>query len=276
MSTNNPEIKYTKDGRKVSVVGTLNSEQRIVQEIFVSGDQEFPGGENFVVSSLLDEPAESWKDKKLRELEERFERDRKEWDKRIEQQNNKMREACEKAKHKAAALLDFASNSDNEQLQRLNDFLAGEITHFFILGMFNPKIVEWDDDAFYGVDRWHGCAKIESLRLVSLFGSSKGDLSFHLNRYSDGSGGWEEIVPCRSYDEALAEAQKRLDELAYRYVNGDRPGLDLDEWAQIEGIRIPEDALRKQDAKREERRNKRIAELEKQLSDLRGEQEQQG
>lgn len=63
------DYKYTDDGKKVAVIGKLNAEQTIVQEVFVSQGQEFPSGENFVVKSLHDKPAESWKAKSLRELE---------------------------------------------------------------------------------------------------------------------------------------------------------------------------------------------------------------
>ena len=62
------DIKYTNDGKKVLIVGKLNSQETIVQEIFVSAGQEIPSGENFVVKSLHDAPAESWKEKNLREL----------------------------------------------------------------------------------------------------------------------------------------------------------------------------------------------------------------
>ena len=51
------EIKYTDDGRKVVVLGALNKQEKIVQEIFVIGEQEIPSGENFVVKSLHDAPA---------------------------------------------------------------------------------------------------------------------------------------------------------------------------------------------------------------------------
>lgn len=51
------DIKYTDDGKKVLVVGKLNAQQTIVQEIFVSAGQEIPSGENFVVKSLHDAPA---------------------------------------------------------------------------------------------------------------------------------------------------------------------------------------------------------------------------
>ncbi len=64
------KIKYTTDGKKVVIIGDLNQTDKIVQEIFVTenGD-EIPQGERFVVRSLLDQPAKSWKETKLEELE---------------------------------------------------------------------------------------------------------------------------------------------------------------------------------------------------------------
>jgi len=47
-------IKFTSDGKKVAVVGKLNAQETIVQEIFVSNGNEIPSGENFVVKSLHD------------------------------------------------------------------------------------------------------------------------------------------------------------------------------------------------------------------------------
>lgn len=66
-------IKYTTDGKKVVVLGDLNSNEKIVQEIFITpSGNELPGGENFVVKSLLDEPAKSWKEEEIAKLEKRY------------------------------------------------------------------------------------------------------------------------------------------------------------------------------------------------------------
>jgi hypothetical protein len=43
------EIKFTADGKKVVVIGSLNSQEKIVQEIFVFDGSEIPSGEHFVV-----------------------------------------------------------------------------------------------------------------------------------------------------------------------------------------------------------------------------------
>lgn len=55
------QTKYTNDGKKVAIVGKLNADQTIVQEIFITENgQEIPSGENFVVTSLHDQPVKKW------------------------------------------------------------------------------------------------------------------------------------------------------------------------------------------------------------------------
>ena len=62
-------IKYTQDGKKVSVVGKINNTQFIVQELFISGENEFPAGDNFVVSCLLDTQAETVKTREEKQIQ---------------------------------------------------------------------------------------------------------------------------------------------------------------------------------------------------------------
>ena len=50
-------IKYTTDGKKVVVIGNLNSQEKIVQEVFIINDAEIPSGENFVVTSFASQIA---------------------------------------------------------------------------------------------------------------------------------------------------------------------------------------------------------------------------
>lgn len=55
------QTKYTNDGKKVAIVGKLNADQTIVQEVLITENgQEIPSGENFVVSSLHDQPVKKW------------------------------------------------------------------------------------------------------------------------------------------------------------------------------------------------------------------------
>ena len=253
------DIKYTSDGRKVVIVGKLNAEQHIVQEVFVTGGQEVPSGENFVVSSLHDAPAESWKEKRLRELEEKYDKEKSNIEGRIKQMRKNLSAAEAKAKYKASALMAFAQNSDDGQMDTLRAFMAGEVTHFFIDG-YSPEIVSADSDRLYDTDSWGGRYQIEGMKLISLFGTSGGKLDYRLHDYRDGSGGSKRIVPFTSYEDALAEAQSILNLRAAEYVAGERKSFEPNKWSDINGIQIPTDALKKHN---EEKRKQQITKIKK-------------
>ncbi|HEI9857545.1 TPA: hypothetical protein SLO96_000850 [Proteus mirabilis] len=63
------ETKFLSDGRKVAVLGKLNTTESIVQEIFVTDSGvEIPSGENFTTKSLHDEPEKATKKESLKGL----------------------------------------------------------------------------------------------------------------------------------------------------------------------------------------------------------------
>lgn len=261
-------IKYTDDGKKVLVVGKLNAEQTIVQEIFVSNGQEIPSGENFVVKSLHDAPAESWKTKNLRELEQRYETDRKKLQDRIDAQAKRLYAAEQKARLQANALLAFAEKSNADQLETLKKFMAGQITHMFVDG-YRPEIVSWyDDNESYQTDNWHGSFKVEGIKLISLYGSSEGDLSFKINKYRDGSGCDHECLPAGSYQEALAIAQNFFDRRCESFLDGSYPHLDLQAWQKLNGIVVPQAAIDKYELAKTKAKRDRIASLKEELAKL--------
>lgn len=260
-------IKYTSDGKKVLVVGKLNATQHIVQEIFVTNGQEIPSGANFVAESLHDAPAESWKAKNLRELEARYEKEKAAIERETSAMQDRFRVAQEKAKARTVQLLAFAKSADDAQLQRLHALLAGEITHFYI-DYYKPQIVTWDDEIVFQTDRNWGRLKVEGMRLLSLFGRSDGSLDYRISDYSDGSGSWRRIVPCRSYEEALAEAQAQLDAQAALYVSGERGYISFDEWRGIKGIRLPAEAFAKHVENQRKNAAERIAKLRAEIASI--------
>lgn len=262
------DIKYTDDGKKVLVVGKLNAQQTIVQEIFVSAGQEIPSGENFVVKSLHDAPAESWKENNLRELEARYESDRKKLQTQIDDQERRLCLERDKAKLQTSALLQFVKNSDASQLETLKNFMSGQITHLFVAG-YSPEIISWkDDNKIYDADHFYHHARLEGIKLVSLMGRSDGDLSYRLHDYRDGSGGSKKIYPATSYEAALTMAQAQLDEDSEAYVSGGHQCLNVSEWQKIEGIVIPSAVIEKYESAADAQRLDRIEKLKKELADL--------
>ncbi|MFU5504489.1 hypothetical protein ACM7V1_29310 [Pseudomonas aeruginosa] len=261
-------IKYTNDGKKVLVLGKLNAEQSIVQEIFVSEGQEIPSGENFVVKSLHDKPVESWKEKNLRDLEQRYETQKKDLELQISQQHQRLSIARDKAKHHANALFKFVENSDEGSLDLLKKVMSGQVTHIFVSG-YSPEIFEWDGGkGVYEEERDYNRVEVKGIKLLSLYGCSDGDLEYRLHHYRDGSGGSQQIFPTCSYEEALKMAQAECDEQSAMYLADKRGSFSLTAWQKIEGIVIPQAVVEKYEEEADMQRRKRIDILKKELADL--------
>lgn len=264
------DIKYTSDGKKVLVVGKLNAEQTIVQEIFVSAGQEIPSGENFVVKSLHDAPAESWKEKNLRELEERYPKQKAKFEQELAALERRLSLAMDKAKAKADCLLRFAVNAEDGQLDTLKKFMAGEITHLFVSG-YSPQIVDFNDsDEPFNTDSYGSRIKVDGMKLVSLMGRSDGVLSYRLSHYGDGSGGGKNVFPATSYDEALAMAQAEFDAQCAAYLADKQRGIGLSDWQKIEGIVVPDEVMAKFQEEAQAQRKARIKQLREELEKLEG------
>lgn len=236
--------KYTNDGKKVIVIGKLNSYETIVQEIFVSGESEIPSGEHFVVKNLHDKPVESWKEKHLRELEENYEKIKSRLTSEYESAQKQLTLATAKAREKSKCLMAFADNSNDSQLDLLRSFLAGEITHYAILGR-NPQIINANDIAMFQMDDLFRQQPLEATKLISVYGSSEGKLDYRIHDYKDGSGGTVKVIPCRSRQEAVSHLQAECDRRAEQYKADQSASrfFDVEKWLKIEGIVIPEDVM---------------------------------
>jgi len=91
----------------------------------------------------------------------------------------------------------------HEKLSLLENFIDGKITHYVDFG-YDARIIDFND-AKCEYDK-------EDLKLLTLFGNSKGDLTWRLSSYSDGSSGRREVIPCCSYEEAQKALQLWMDE----------------------------------------------------------------
>ncbi|MDD5589039.1 MAG: hypothetical protein PHP92_03190 [Candidatus Nanoarchaeia archaeon] len=206
----NNNIKYTKDGKKVIVLGKLNNEQWIVQEIYVSGNQEIPMGESFVERTLLDEPAETWEKRELKRQKDQLE----EIKKRILHfdEECKLKSLKSKAYILTNQIIEQYQNINIDELDTFISFITGQITHIVINNYSKyeiiplPEVLASLDNCGYSVD-------FEGLKLISLFGCAedgkrRGEdkknyaLNYKINTYRDGSGYDTTIYPCKSYDEA--------------------------------------------------------------------------
>lgn len=101
-----------------------------------------------------------------------------------------------------------------DQLKKLDDYIAGKITHFVVVQGYGERLSIQEFETFIcsNENRYE-----RKLRLLSLFGDSKGELNWYIDRYSDGSGGDHGLCfPATSYEDALAVAANWL---AKRYAD---------------------------------------------------------
>lgn len=151
----------------------------------------------------------------------------------------------------------------HESLRCLLDYIDGKITHYVEDGWNGVCIVPFFEATCAGDDRKR------DLKLLTLFGDSRGNLQYKLNRYKDGSGCDSVVRPAKSMEEATAIAQEMfLDKMASRVdiaivQNADKLGIAIpDEYRQKAKEKIAE-SLRAMIAKYDQDKSQAQAALEK-------------
>jgi hypothetical protein len=207
------EIKYTTDGKKVVVLGNLNAQEKIVQEIFVTSDgAEIPAGENFVVKSLLDAPAESRQAKEAKRIEERLKAGKERLDKAETELRKRESLVLEPLREKIKLIEQTAKELHPGALKLLSDFLFGRLKYSVSCG-YHPTINEFKPETQINTDSYYGNTKFEGLKLISLMGRNNGDLLWRIHSYGDGSGSSQEVYLVATLHEAK---QKLVEAMASR------------------------------------------------------------
>lgn len=257
--------KFTADGRKVVVVGALNAKETIVQEVFVTDGTEFPAGEHFVVKTLLDAPAETYKAKREREAEENI--------KTLEKQKELLSAQIADLQFKRASatakvkwIEGITETEVREAFDNIKAMLSGEYTHVVIKDHSSFEIKEWDEKLFTSTDDYYR-TRFESLRLISLFGDWNGrlNLNWKVNTYRDGSGSSTNFYPCRSLQEAIEKVKEVVDAKDYLsdvdYQLCLKYGIPVDEAKNTDRIQKKADYIKKQIAERQDQIRKMEADL---------------
>ena len=250
--------KYTTDGKKVAIVGKLNNTETIVQEIFVSENgSEIPAGENFVVKSLLDAPAKSWKESQIENIEKQYNSAKANLEKATEDLQKKTREMSEYTRAKMQWMKGIADNITKDWFELVYGFVAGEYTHFICCSYHDWRIVPFDD--YMKANEYGG---IRAFGIYTSYSDKKPGPIFKVARYSDGSGnGWDTVACCRSYEDALSQSKNLIaaeDHLSERVID----------FAKKYKIEIPEGKMAAFLEAKEAARVKKISELEKEIEKL--------
>lgn len=203
------KIKYLNDGRKVVVIGEINSNESIVQEIFVTKDgDEIPSGERFTTKSLHDEPVMSYQEKRKKDVDRMISQAEGERDK-IQSQIRVAKQELKSVSSVAIASRKIRESLPESDLSILTSFLSGNI-QFLVVDNYiiNPPI-PFNEAISYYDNYYHGERNFEGIKLISLYGQSDGDLSYKIHKYSDGSGGASTIHPFNDWDSAVKHIKNR-------------------------------------------------------------------
>lgn len=224
---------YTENGQEcIYVANSLGD--HIIRQVFDYENHEPHYGKPIVVTTVFNEPPVPRLNAQVVELEEKLATKRKE----LTDLNRQLLDINRDQKERMDRL------KQHESLKRLDDFLAGKITHMVVCNwgsvMVKPLIQALQRE---DCDR--------DLKLLTLYGRTNGDLQWRINFWSDGSGSSTEAYPFTNEEEAMAFAKEYVAEKLADCIdgkfgqNGAGFPVGLPEWsknAQSYGIHVPESA----------------------------------
>lgn len=231
------DIKYTSSGKKVVVVGKINSTEFIVQEIYVTknGD-EIPSGENFTAKVLLDEPAETWYSKKEAEQKRTIDIQKSQ----IESYEKQIRASKEMAKARAELTKQsdlLLKNIQGFDFDNFCDVIAGNILYvvdsYGDISHFDKKMYQWESSY------WNNT--FEGIKCLTLFSKEAGNLEFRLNDYRDGSGSSRTM---KFFKDKESVVEYYIPFLREQVADGKNDATNYIKTCKEFGITVPDDILK--------------------------------
>jgi hypothetical protein len=191
------------------VIGQLNATSTIVQEVFIINNKEKPSGEHFVVTSLHDAPAESWKEKNLRLIEANYTTKSREFENKLEALKRQYEGQKTVLSEKITFAAKFIKDASPEDFKTMLNFLTGKITHLVVGSLYSPEIItmeEFEQKVLKQEDRWSS----DGIKLITIYGKGRGQLNYRINEYSDGSGFNKLVLLFTNYADAHAKVEEIL------------------------------------------------------------------
>lgn len=256
----NGDICYSDNGQELEYV-SHTSGGHIVLPVYEREDTEDPSytGEPFVIRNVYSKPPVEKKLKEIAELDAKLSDKRKEL--------STISEAIHTFAREEKARLQRIKQHDG--LELLDLWLQDKITHFVMTPEYEQISVTTKENALKKDDKYD-----RDIKLLSLYGSSKGDLKFGINRYSDGSGSYEYLYPFTNEADALIYAQQLIqDRLSKAFEDIKINVRDYDALiknAEALKVRVPEELLVNRERVIRSRNDARIKTLEDELNKLKG------
>ena len=260
---NKGDICYSDNGQELEYVAHTSG-GHIVLPVYENGDCSFSEpsqytGEPFVIRNVYTKPPIEKKLKEIAELDSKLAAKKAELNSVSEEIHKFAREEKDRAqrikRHKQLELLDF--------------WLQDKITHFAMVPEYGEIFVTTKEIALkksYSYDR--------DIKLLTLYGSSKGDLTFRISQYSEGSGSSMTCWPFTNEQDATVYAQKiiseRLDRALADIKVNVRDYAELIKNAEKLGVGVPEELINNRNSVQGKAKSARIQQLKDELQKLEG------
>lgn len=219
---------YSEHGERAEYV-TASGDGHIVRPVVESYDDEYGDAYDHVCDPVVwrhvfaQEPVAKFS-VELKALHEQIAVAKAERDRMQSEDYQRQRERAEKLKRFAI-------------LDNLEAFIDGKITHYVQREYSGPPVIIAVADAVSNENsNWR-----KDLRLLTLGGSLRdGNVTWTLNRYSDGSGNSGTVTPCTSYEQAVDIVRAAV----VQHLKGDRPDHEKrQDWMELADklrIAVPE------------------------------------
>jgi len=253
-------MKYLLSGQEVEIVQKLESGKLLVYPVFETSiqcgdgclepDWEYAVAP-IIVDKVYDKPPTAKIEKDTQHLIDRLDELTIELCDLVKDRGNLKREIKE-----LESVLE--SVKKYKGLENIEDFMEKRITHVVVDKGYSRDIFEFDE--IMATDsRYDG-----GVKLITLFGKTKGDLQFKINAYSDGSGCNDNIFLCKSYDEAVL----KLTEIIRGVMDEERhrPNYEMLKLCTKHSIHVDQTYIDEYLAVEAAKREKKVNELKEQIS----------
>jgi hypothetical protein len=205
MTKNTKEIGnnyYTSEGREVNLVAFTTNGKFVIVELRAFDYETGPEtifGATTLVDALFDEPPKDVFDKEIAALTKEVQA--------LKKMKNELYVDAVNAEFNVRERLEKIKKYKG--LERIEDFIEGRITHVVLEDYADWHVVPLS--ALEDKSDSNRYRTTKALRLVCLFGDSKGDLSWCVGNYKeDTNSGWKKIVPCASEEEAIEKRRELI------------------------------------------------------------------
>jgi len=230
---------YSADGQLVSYVAACPG-GHVVSDLYGDGEDEprIVSDSTFITKRVSKEPPVEAKNAEIAAL-----------DAQIVEKNEALKTLRQTiAAEEKAAKARHAELAKWSGLKTLEDFIAGRITHLVFCDNYNgPTIQTFADGMAYVDDDRYAKNKINGMKLLTLFGDSKGNLTWEIYKYRQPSSSTDyEVRPATSYEEAVEIARTYWNaEMDDRRAKGYTPGGYWVKNGTAIGFEVPADLAEK-------------------------------